>query len=106
MIQLVINNKQFKNTDLTLTSLSKQLNISPQTLSLVVNKKSQTNFNRFINHHRIEESIKLFRDGQYNNYTIAAIAFEVGFNSISSFNTAFKKQMGQTPLKFRKGLSK
>jgi AraC-like DNA-binding protein len=43
----------------------------------------------------MQESI--FRD-----YTIAAIAFEVGFNSLTSFNTAFKKETQKTPSTYRK----
>ena len=64
------------------------------------------NFNGFINHHRVEESLKLFDDDQYSNHTIAAIAMEVGFNSISSFNKAFKSQVGKTPQAYRQQLMK
>jgi AraC-like DNA-binding protein len=38
---------------------------------------------------------------KYDNLTIAAIAYECGFNSLSSFNTAFKKQVGVTPSAFK-----
>jgi AraC-like DNA-binding protein len=41
-------------------------------------------------------------DPSYNRLTIAAIAFECGFNSLSSFNTAFKKMKGKTPSVFKR----
>ncbi len=89
--ELVVDEKQFQDYNLSLKSLSKQLNITTQTLSMVINKESKMNFNSYINHHRIAESIRIFQNPDYKNHTIASIAFEVGFNSISSFNANFKK---------------
>ena len=77
------------------------LNLSTQVLSMVINQKSGQNFNSFINTFRIAEATRLFGEEKYKHLTIAAIAFEVGFNSISSFNAAFKKQTGKTPLAYR-----
>lgn len=102
---LVVDEKQFQDDNLSLKSLSKQLNITTQTLSMVINKESKMNFNSYVNHHRIAEAIRIFQNPNRNNHTIAAIAFEVGFNSISSFNANFKKLKGSTPLAFRKKLS-
>ena len=105
-LKLVVDEQQYKNPDVSLKSLSKSLNVSTQVLSLAINQKSNMNFNRFINSYRIDESIRLFQLKQFENLTIAAIAFEVGFNSISSFNTAFKKQTNQTPQAYRNQLTK
>jgi len=105
-IKSIVVEQQFKNSELTLKSLSKNLHVSPQVMSLVINQNSQQNFNGFVNSYRIEEAINLFQLTSYQNYTIAAIAYEVGFNSISSFNTAFKKQTGKTPMAVRKRFSK
>lgn len=104
VVKLMQDEKLFRDTEITLRSLSKKLNTSTQILSLVVNKKSQLNFNSFINQYRIEESILIFQNTKYDNRTIASIAFDVGFNSISSFNTAFKKHTEKTPLAYRKTL--
>lgn len=104
--QLVIADKQYRNSNLSLKSLSKDMKVSTQILSLVINKKSKTNFNSFINHFRISEALESLDNENYHNRTIASIAFEVGFNSISSFNAAFKKQVGKTPLQYRQNLMK
>lgn len=106
VLKLILKEKQFKDAELSLKSLSEQLHVSTQTLSMVINRQSKSNFNSFINHYRIEEAIVLLQNEAYDHQTIASIAFEVGFNSISSFNTAFKKQTGSTPMAFRKALVK
>ncbi|MCL6261098.1 helix-turn-helix transcriptional regulator [Aquiflexum sp. TKW24L] len=98
---LMIVDKKFKNPDLTLKSLSEQLKQSPQIVSMVINQKSGKNFNTYINQYRIEEASKQLRDSKFEHYTISAIAMESGFNSISSFNSAFKKHTSLTPLAFR-----
>lgn len=104
--QIVVDDKQYQNESLTLKSLSESIHVSPQILSLVINQKSERNFNNFINQYRVEEALRLFGDENYNHRTVASIALEVGFNSISSFNTAFKKETGKTPLAYRKQLIK
>lgn len=103
---LIVDRNQFKNPELTLKSLSEELNVSTQVLSMVINQKSQKNFNAFVNHHRVEEAIRLLNDQNYQNLTISSIAYEAGFNSISSFNSAFKKQTDKTPQAYRQQLTK
>ncbi|NOU60971.1 helix-turn-helix domain-containing protein [Marinifilum caeruleilacunae] len=103
--KLVVDEKLFKNGDLTLKSLSQQLNVTPQSLSMIINQKNKTNFNSFINQFRIEEAIRLFKDQNYKNFTIASISYEAGFNSVSSFNTAFKNFTKSTPFAYRKSLA-
>jgi len=95
--------KLFKNPEVSLKSLSKTLKVTPQVLSMTINQKTGKNFNAFINHYRIEEAAKLLKNDEFSGHTILAIAYEVGFNSISSFNTNFKAQIGKTPAAHRKG---
>ncbi|MDR7131621.1 AraC-like DNA-binding protein [Algoriphagus sp. 4150] len=99
--RLMVEEKAYKNPELNLKFLGDQFHQSPQIISMVINQKSGKNFNAFINQYRIEESTKLLRDSKFEHYTISSIALESGFNSISSFNAAFKKQTGLTPLAFR-----
>ncbi|MEM0938565.1 MAG: helix-turn-helix domain-containing protein [Bacteroidota bacterium] len=105
-IDLVATRKQYMNPGLTLKSLSVLLNVSTQVLSMVINQKSGKNFNAFVNQYRIQEAISLLTDPEHQNFTISAIAFKVGFNSLSSFNSAFKKQTNQTPQIYRRQLTK
>lgn len=103
---IITVDKRYKEADVSLKNLSEALHITPQILSLVINQKSEMNFNSFINGYRVEEATRLLKDEQYQHQTIAAIAFQSGFNSISSFNTAFKNKTGKTPLTYRKDFLK
>ncbi|NQZ77393.1 MAG: helix-turn-helix transcriptional regulator [Ekhidna sp.] len=102
----IVEKEQYTNPDLTLKSLSASLNVSTQVLSMIINQKSGKNFNAFVNHYRIEEAMKMLADTEFENFTISAIAFKVGFNSLSSFNSAFKKQTNLTPKTYRQQLAK
>lgn len=92
----------YKNSSLTLPRLAKQLSVSTHLLSETINKKAGQNFPDFINMYRIKYAQILLRNKESSHQKIAAIAFEAGFNSLSVFNTAFKKVTQMTPSEFRK----
>lgn len=103
--KLIEEEELYKNTELTLAMLSKRLKVSPQKISLAINSRYGGNFNGFVNHYRIKRAQVLMAQEKIKNNTIASIAFEVGFNSLTSFNTAFKKETGSTPSAHRKVIS-
>ncbi|KAB2844021.1 MAG: AraC family transcriptional regulator, partial [Melioribacteraceae bacterium] len=83
----------------TIRELAENLNIHPNHLSQIINEKLGQNFFDFINSYRIKEAEKLLlKNGKK---TILEIAFEVGFNSKSTFNAAFKKHTGVTPTAYK-----
>src|SRR4030095_13495565 len=86
----------------TLQKLAKTLAISPHHLSQIINEQLNQNFFDFINYHRIEEAKRMLVDPARPHYSILAISEEVGFNSKSAFNAAFKKHTDMTPSEFRK----
>jgi AraC-like DNA-binding protein len=100
--ELMQGEKLFLDPNVTLASLGKQLMVSPQKISLVVNSKAGNNFNEYINRFRIDHAIDLINKPGSQTLTIAAISFDSGFNSLSSFNVAFKKFTGKTPSAYRK----
>ena len=99
---LMHHEKVFKQPDITIEKLSSHLNIHSRYLSQLINEVYQQSFPNFINKLRVEEAIRLFSDPQYERYSIEGISQEVGFQSKSSFNSAFKKFTGVTPGYFRK----
>jgi AraC-like DNA-binding protein len=103
LIRLMENEKFFMKSDITLNKLADELMISPHHLSQIINEKTNQNFFDFINSYRIEEAKKLLVDPKGELLTILAIADEVGFNSKSAFNNAFKKNTGMTPTEYRNG---
>lgn len=94
--------KIFLNPDLKLSQVAKILKVTPHSLSQAVNENHKLNFQQYLNFHRIQEAKELLTSDKKKQLTIASIAFDVGFNSISAFNAAFKKQEGTTPSHFRK----
>ncbi|MCF6270403.1 MAG: helix-turn-helix domain-containing protein [Melioribacteraceae bacterium] len=102
LIQLMEDEKIFKQTKLTLSELAEMIPISSHNLSEVINTKTEMNFFDFINRYRIEEVKKGMLKLENSNFTLLAIAMDAGFNSKSSFNTLFKKYENVTPSEYRK----
>jgi len=98
----VIDHKKFLDPYLSLESLAKELKVCSGYLSLLINTYSGKNFSDYINEFRIDQVKKLIIDNEYVNYTIESIGLESGFNSKSTFYSAFKKFTGQSPRQFRR----
>ncbi|KAA3608765.1 MAG: AraC family transcriptional regulator [Calditrichaeota bacterium] len=94
--------KLYLNSDLKLPDLASQLKVTTHQLSQIINEKFEKNFFNFINEYRIEAVKSILNDPASENRTMPDIAFEVGFNSLSVFNSAFKKVTGLSPSEFRK----
>lgn len=88
--------KPYLDSDINLPGLSRHIGIPEHYLSQVINGKLNQNFFDFINHYRIREASRIL-SGSKNRLTIRRVAFEVGFNSKSAFNRAFKKHIQMTP---------
>jgi AraC-like DNA-binding protein len=93
--------ESYKDHNITLGRLARELSITPHLLSQIVNEQFSHNFNDFVNSYRIEEAQRMLADPSKNNLTVASIAYDCGFNTLSAFNTAFKKFTGLTPSQFR-----
>lgn len=99
--RLLEQEKSFTDPDLTLGALAARLNLSPHRLSMLVNDKYGVSFSDFINKCRVEEFIARLNDPRFAHYTLHGLALEVGFNSKSAFNAAFKKMTGKPPSAFK-----
>jgi AraC-like DNA-binding protein len=58
------------------------------------------NFFDFVNRHRATEARRLL---VHSDLSVLEIGLEVGFNSRSTFNAAFKKHVGSSPSAYRAG---
>lgn len=104
LIMLMENEKPFLDPELSLFKLASQLMLPSHQLSYVINKGFNENFYQFINRYRIEEAKKMIQDSKMEHLSLIGIAFEVGFNSKTVFNTTFKKSTNQTPSEFKKSI--
>ena len=101
-LHLVEEKELYKNPDIKLGDIARELKVSPHVLSQYLNDNLGKSFSFFINEHRIIEAKKLL--GSKKQYTIESIGYESGFNSKSTFFTTFKKITGLTPSLYRKTL--
>ena len=100
--KLMTEKKLFRDNEINLTKLSKELGISSHILSQVLNQHYNINFYEYINQFRIDEVKKQLLIKENQNLTIISIAFDAGFNSKSSFQKIFKKYVGKTPSTYMK----
>jgi AraC-like DNA-binding protein len=100
----MVEEKPFLNPSLTIQDVSVAIKIPVRDLSLLINHKLEQHFYDFVNTYRIESAMNILKDETKSKLTILEILYEVGFNSKSSFNTAFKKHTGSTPTSYRNNL--
>lgn len=89
----------YKVSGLKLSDLASSLQSSKHELSQFLNEEMGMTFFDFINYYRIKEAQKLLTE--FPERTILRTAYEVGFNSKTTFNRAFKKHTLMTPREFR-----
>jgi AraC-like DNA-binding protein len=89
----------FIDENISLPRLAQKVNISQHQLSQFLNEKKGESFSSFINKYRIKKAKKMLLENP--DEKILAIAYDVGFQSKSTFNAAFAKFVKMTPHKFR-----
>ena len=87
----------FTNPDASLENFAKVLNVSSNDLYKFVYYKYNMTFNDLVNKHRVEYFIDIIHNPKFLNYTIDALAKEVGFSSRQHLYKPFKKFHGGNP---------
>lgn len=88
---------------LTIEDTAKKFGMSTRTLSRKFNEHLGVNYVRFVRALRITKSLELMAEEKYNMYEIA---LSVGYNSLSSFSTIFKKVTGIAPTEYNQRLKR
>ncbi len=92
----------YLNADLSIKKMASDLSISESTLSKIIKQGAALNFSDYINKFRVEKAKDFLKDSNYADYTLESIGLECGFNSKSTFYSAFKKFNEMTPSEFQK----
>lgn len=87
--------------ELSLAAVAKAVNMSASYFSEKFKEITGINFVNYVARVRIEKARNLLHNP---NLRISEIAFDVGFQSLSQFNRAFKEVTGQAPRKYRTSL--
>lgn len=97
--------KVYRDPSLSLARLAKAIGMPQRVITDAINTCLGQNFKTFVNSYRIEAVKRALSDPAYQGHTIIDIAYAQGFNSKSTFNSAFKESVGTTPSKYRARLS-
>lgn len=99
--RIMYSNELFLDPLVSLDKVARQVKMPGKHLSQLLNEMYGLNFNEYINKYRIEKAKALMSEDAKKEKNLLEIAYEVGFNSKTTFNIAFKKFTGNTPSEFR-----
>ncbi|WP_417840185.1 helix-turn-helix transcriptional regulator [Tritonibacter scottomollicae] len=84
----------YRDPNLSLWDLAKHISTSSNYVSQTLNETIGETFFDYVNRWRIKDAV---REIEQTDQTIMTIAYDVGFNSRSSFYKAFKREVGGMP---------
>jgi AraC-like DNA-binding protein len=88
---------------LTIGGLARELGTPEHRLRRLINHRmGHRNFADFLNSYRIDAAKRRLADPVEARTTIAVIAFDLGYGSLSTFNRAFRRATGSTPTEWRR----
>lgn len=105
LLQLLEEDKIYRQNNISLEILSEKLGTSRHNTSQVINEHFNLNFFDLINKYRITEALEILQNDRHKNLNIIDVAYEVGFNNKVTFNKSFKKILSQTPSQYLSNLS-
>ncbi len=97
--QVMGEQQLYLNPNLSLAQLAKKVSNLQTTVSQVINERLDKSFNHYVNEYRIAHAKHLLVNETHLNMDL--VAERSGFNSNSTFFSAFKKITGQTPASYR-----
>lgn len=92
--------KLYLDPELTVEKIGRHTQLSPKTVSFVLNQHLQKSFNTFVNEYRIEAVKGQLLNPALEHLTLTGIAFECGFNSQATFQRAFRQMTGVSPREY------
>jgi len=102
-IRLVLESqKLYRDPNMSLRLLAEEVQVLPNYVSQALNTEIDETFFDYINQLRVQDAMQRLVS---SDETVTRIAAEVGFNSRSSFYTAFRKTAGKTPAAYREEAS-
>ncbi len=97
--ELMINDKIYRQCDLSLEGVAHMLGTNRTYLSQVVNERAES-FAAYVNSFRLRDAVSILSDPD-NDDSLKSVAVSAGFASVSNFYSLFRKKMGMAPSVFR-----
>lgn len=94
---------EYRTPGLTIAALAGQLDVPEHRLRALINRRlGHRNFSAFLNLHRIAEAKAILASKAQVSLPVLTIAMDLGYNSLPTFNRAFRETTGTTPTDFRR----
>lgn len=102
-LEAVMGSGFHRRSGLTIAVLADQLDVPEHRLRALINRRlGYRNFAAFLNSHRIAEAQDILADRERVTLPVLTIAMDLGYNSLPSFNRAFRETTGMTPTEYRR----
>lgn len=88
-------NMPYLDSSLSINDLTKEVYSNKQYISRAIGRFTGRNFRQFVNYYRVQHSVSLFSANP--ELKVSELAERSGFNSVVSYNTAFKLFMNENP---------
>ncbi len=93
----------YRTPGLTIAGLAEHLGAPEHRLRALINRRlGHRNFSTFLNGHRIAEACRILADRDQVDLPVLTIAMDLGYNSLPTFNRAFRSETGTTPSDYRR----
>lgn len=96
--------KLYLDSKLSLAVLAEEVQQPLHEVSRTINEQFRKSYPEYVNSYRIAEAKQRLQNDKNCQHNIASIAYDCGFSSLSTFNTAFKRFTKTTPSVYRKNL--
>lgn len=100
VIEFMETSEEIYEAHFTAERFAELLGYRTRQISSAISEMTGKNFNTILGEYRVREACRRISDPQYDQYTFAAIAEQLGFRSRTNFITVFKRVTGLTPTEF------
>ena len=102
-LQRLLNvDRVYRRRKISIRSLADEIGLPEYRLRRLIHEElGFRNFNAFMHHYRLREACEMLSDPAQARTPILTIALTVGYQSINTFNRAFREILGETPSTFR-----
>jgi AraC-like DNA-binding protein len=97
---IILQKELFKQHRLAITDIANETGLNVKDISWAINLSSKQNFCEYINALRVKDMKHKILAGLPKGTKLLDLALESGFNSKSTFNNAFKRELDMTPTQF------
>jgi len=90
-------NFYYKNKEADIVEFSNVMKVDKEIMYNYIYFTYSMTFDELVNKSRVEHFVEIIKEPKYKNYTVEALAMEVGFSSRQRFYQPFKKYHGGNP---------